>query len=265
MGSGALVNYDEAWAQEAQRYAQDEPVTGGAFLSTRGGQLSFGDELLPGNQVCCIILDAIRENTFYANKFNPDVQQSPICYAFGRGNEEMAPHPSMQKDLDFFVPQAPECDGCAHNEWGTADTGRGKACQNRRRLALIPAGYYAPRKGSRDFDLEIFTDPDHYAKADIAYLKVPVMSVKDWAKYVSQVSSAMRRPPYGVITRLYLEPDAKSQFKVHFEALEVVPDELAAVVIARHEEAVKAIEQGYLPPREEDQPQGSIKGLRRGR
>jgi len=260
-----IVNFNEAWAEQAQKWAQEEPLNGGTFLSTRGGTLAFGDEQLPGNQAAVIILDSVYENTYYADKFDPDVAAAPTCYAFGRASdpEEMSPHPSMQNDA-YFVPQAEVCSACPHNEWGSADKGRGKACQNRRRLALIPAGFYAPKRGSRDFDLELFDDPKHFQTADIAFIKLPVTSVKGWSKYVSQLSSAMRRPPHGVITRLYLEPDANSQYMVKFEAIEEVPDALAAIVMARADEASKATVQGYKAPEPADAaPQGSLRGLRR--
>lgn len=261
-----LVNYSEEWAKQAQQYAAQEQLTGGTFLSTRGGTFKFGEETLPGNQVCAIILDAVRENTFYSEKFDPDNAQAPICYAFGRGpDDEMGPHESMQADLSYFQPQHDTCEGCKWNEWGTADKGKGKACQNRRRLAIIPAGMYEKKRGSRDFDLEIFQEPEHFRTADIAYLKLPVLSVKEWAKYVNDISTTFRRPPHGVITRIFLEPDPKAQYKVCFEAIEEVPDELAAVIMARHETAIKSVIQGYRPPEEKpaaQTQQGSLRGLR---
>jgi hypothetical protein len=261
-----LVNYSEEWAKQAETYAEQEQLRGGTFLSTRGGILSFGEEEMPGNQACVIILDAVKENTFYSDTFDPDTPSAPVCYAFGRGVDEMAPHESMQEAPEYFQPQSETCDTCPHNEWGSADKGRGKACQNRRRLAIIPAGFYVPKRGSKDMDLELVDDPKHFQTCDIAFLKLPVMSVKDWAKYVTQLSASIHRPPYGVITRIFVEPDPKSQYRVRFELIEEVPDTLAAIVMARHEEAAKSIIQGYMPPEaREPAPAGSLKGLRRNR
>ena len=265
-----LTTYNEEWAKQAQSYAEQEQMAGGTFLSTRGGTLSFGEETLPGNQACVIILDAVKENTFYANEFDPDQRAAPTCYAFGRGLEELAPHPSMQTAPEYFVPQSMECKTCPWNEWGSADKGRGKACQNRRRLALVPAGYYQAKHRSRDFDLHLFDDPKHFQQAEVAFIKLPVLSVKNWSKYVTQLDAQLHRPPHGVITRIYLEPDPKSQYKVNFELIEEVPDSLFNVIMARHEEATKAVIQGYQPPQEDDKAQqaaqtGSLRGLRRGR
>jgi hypothetical protein len=264
--SNEIVNYDAAWAEAAQKAADQVPPQSSMFLSTRGGVLAFGEEEMPGNQACVVILDMLRENTYYAEKFDPDVAAAPVCYAFSRDRtEEMAPHPSMQANA-YFHPQSETCGTCKWNEWGSADTGRGKACQNRTRLAIIPAGYYSAKKGSRDFDLELYADSAHFRKADIAYIKLPVTSGTGWWKYVSQISTQFRRPPHGVITRLFLEPHPKTQYQVHFEIVEELPNELASVIMARHEEAANMPLQGYSVPEEREAPKnGALRGLRRGR
>lgn len=262
----ALVAYEQKWAAQAEQYAEQEQRGVGQFLSTKGGILSLGEITFPGNQVCCIILDAVKENTYYTGKYDPDVQNAPTCYAFGRGNDEMSPHISMQQDPEYFQPQAETCEGCPQAVWGSADTGRGKACQNRRRLALIPAGLYEGKKGSRDFDLNLFDDPKHFQAADMVFIKLPVMSVKNWSTYVTQLSAAHHRPPHAVITRLFLLPDEKSQYAVHFEMIEELPAELYPVIDARHEEALKVVIQGYTAPQEQAPAlQGSLKGLRQRR
>jgi hypothetical protein len=99
-----LVNYDKAWAEQAEQYAAQHAQKGGSWLITRGGTLMYGDEVLPGNQAAIVILDSIFENTFYAGSYNPDQAAAPVCYAFGRMPSEMAPHTTMQADLNYFKP-----------------------------------------------------------------------------------------------------------------------------------------------------------------
>lgn len=251
--SNDLVNYDEKWAALAEEYAAEEQ-SGGQFISTKSGVLSFNDEELPGNQMCVIVLDAVRENTYYADAWDPDNVVPPKCYAFGRGNETMAPHESMAKHLDWFEPQHEECAGCPRNEFGSAATGRGKACGNRRRLALIPAGFYAKKPKSRDFELELFDDPKHYREADMAFLKVAPTSTKEWSKYVTQLSAQFRKPYFAFMTRIWLEPDAKSQFRTCFEMIEELPMDLAPAIEMRVDEARKTIVQPYAPPLEKPKP-----------
>lgn len=265
-----LTHYRRQLAAQAKAAVEQEQLSGGTVLSTRGGTLTYGEETLPGNQACVIILDAIKENTYYADKFDPDNPTAPICYAMGRGpdDDDMAPHPSMQEDENYFEPQAVACKGCPMNEWGSADKGRGKACQNRRRLSLIPAGSYMPKRGSRDFDLDLFNDPKDFQQAEIAFLKLPVLSVKEYAKFVNQVATNFNMPPHGVIARVWVEPDPKAQYKVCFEVIELVPDELLPAVMAKHEEAINMKYQGYRapeerPPAHTENPRGSLRNIRR--
>lgn len=269
MAGNNLVNYDELYAKRAQQATQGEQLRQGMFLSTRGGILKLGEEELPGNQACVVILDWVRENTLYSERYNPDSPMPPICYAFARGPAEedaMGPHPSMQADLNYFKPQSDVCKTCEHNQWGSADKGRGKACQNRRRLTMLPAGVFMPKRGSRDFDLEVFTDVKHFEQADTAFMKLPVTSVENWGKYVHQVGEVTSRSPDGVITRVFIEPHPKYQYTINFELLEKVPDELVQAIIRRADNAQSQQIEGYMPPREEVAPAaggGSLRGLRR--
>lgn len=255
MTGTALTTYDEKWADQAQKAAAAEPLQAGTWLSAKGGQLTIGDEVLPGAQAALIVLDGYAENTYYGERYDPDAPLPPICFAMARDGAPMFPDiPAMEKDQSYFMPQHVVqgqilgCDGCPMNEWGSAAQGRGKACQNRRRLAVIPAGYYTPRRGSRDFDLNLFTDPKHYTQTEIAYFKIPVTSVKNWATYVHSLSSGMRRPPHGVVTRLSLVPHQQHQYEVVFEPLEQVPDDLAEIVMQRHAAATQQALQGYQAP-----------------
>lgn len=266
MTNTALVAIQAKLAEQAQAKASQIAVTaGGAFLSTRSGTLSFDDEAMPGNQVCVVITDDVFENTYYEGKWDPNAITSPKCYAFSREKLELAPHPSMQNHPDYFEPQNDVCQTCLKNEWGSADTGKGKACQNRLRLTLVPAGRYIPKKGSKDLDLDLFADGEHFAEADPVFLKLPPTSVEEYAKYVSQLSSAHSLPPHGVFTRIYCEPHPKHQFHVKFEMIERVPDDLLCVVMERHEKATEMPFSPYTPPEEPEAAAtaGGLKGLRR--
>ena len=130
-------------------------------------------------------------------------------------------------------------------------------------MALIPAGYYQAKRGSRDFDLQIFDDPKHFQTADIVMAKLPVMSVKNWSKYVNQIATNFHRPPHGVITRISLVPDTQSQFRFEFELIEELPDELAQVIMDRHDAAVKQAFQGYKPPQERAPKAAGSRNFRR--
>lgn len=261
-----LQKYQERMASSADKYA-DEEASASSFITTRGGILSLGDDEFPGNQMLVVVVDAVHENTYYEDAFDPDVMMPPTCYAYGRKASEMEPHKSMF-DHDFFEEQNADCESCPMNEWGSADRGEGKACSNRRRLAVIPAGYFTKGKKRGEYDMYEVEDPEHYETADIAFLKLPVTSTKNWSKYVKMLRSKFNRPPYGVLTHVYIEPDPKTQYKLHFDCVGEVEDDLLGAVIARHEEATELIEEPYAPPSDEEseKPKAKAKaGLKKRR
>ncbi len=259
-----LVAFKERFEADAAQYAEQEPLGGGRFVSTKGGMFVYGDEK-PSDQYCVIVLHSVYENTFYREKWTEDNPAAPSCYAFGDLPTDMGPHPSMQNDMEYFYPEHSQCTGCPQNVFGTADTGKGKACQNRRRLAFIPAGVYTPRPRSKDFDLDLYTEPSHFETADIAMVKVSPTSTKNWAAYVQAVKAQFNYPPYAVITRMYLEKHVKNQFALKFDLIDKIPDDLAAIIIARHEEAAANIVTPYTRPQERDAAPagGALRGLRR--
>jgi hypothetical protein len=212
---------------------------GGRFFSTRAGQLAFDDAALPGNQMAVVILDSLMENVYYEGDFDPEQKSPPTCFGFGRDASTISVHEKVFEHSDVFSPQCgpdggqpenPEylCAECPMNQWGTASKGKGKACSNRRRLAIVPAGTYKPQGRGGGFELELFDEEEPFRTADLAYLKLPVTSVKGFATYLKQVAEQFDRPLWGVVTRVYLEPHPKYQFQVKFELLEVIEDDKPA-------------------------------------
>lgn len=222
---------------------------GGRFFSLKAGQLSFDDAVLPGNQMACIILDSIFETTYYEGDYDADNPQPPTAFAFGRDQAELRWN-EEHSDPAFAGKLCSESEVC---EWGSAEVGKGKAAKEMRRLAIIPAGTYKPLGKGGGYDLELFDEPKPFREADLAYMKLPVMSVKGFATYLKQVAEQFDRPLWGVITRVYLEPDPKSQFRAKFELLEVIEDEdILPVLFQRHKEAEKEIDFPYLPRTDDD-------------
>ena len=272
----ALEKYQKRMATAADDYA-DEEKTGGSFITTRGGILKYGEEELPGNEMVVVILDSIHENTYYPDKFDPDLMLPPKCFAFGRTEKEMEPHDNVPDPDDnedsYFELQADFCDECPLSEWGSADTGKGKACTNRRRLAVIPGGrFVASGKRKSETSMEIFEDADHFRDADIAFLKLPVTSTKAWSKYVHSLRKEHQAPPFAVLTHVYVEPHEKNQFEFFFDCIEVIEDpDILEILFARNEEAKGAIEQPYSEPTDEEmeQPKAKAKaglsGLKKGK
>ena len=222
----AVANWEERLGQMAkQSVATEASTTTGSWISTKSGVLSYGGNAFAGNKMDAVIVDAVLENAYFAERFDADKPASPVCFAFGRGEEgeEMHPH---EKSTN---PQHPTCKGCPQNEFKSADNGKGKACKNIRRLALLPAKPL---------------EADALQKAEVAYLKVPVTSVKGWATYVRTLDALRRKPPVGVVTQVACVPHVKDQFHVQFEHQLDLNNELLSAVMPRYD----VIREGIMFP-----------------
>lgn len=239
-----LVKWDEELAKYAEESAASEANTGSGLqsFSLKAGVLSLDDNAMPNNEVAVIIIDHILEDVFYLGKYDPDNPTPPDAYALGRDEDTMRWHEDSIAELDDGEKIAGELTkDSSINQWGSADTGRGKATRNIRRLLLIPAGTLDKKTG----DFELIEDEDHYASAKAAFMKIPPTSITNFSNYVKQLRNSLRKPPFAVATRIKVVPDPKSQFKVTFEALEEMPLELMEVLVKRHKDAEQLIMQPY--------------------
>lgn len=243
--SQEIIPWEEQLAKEAQIAAEVEASSGGGqFFSVRGGTLTWQDAPIPGNQMAVVIVDAIFETTYYEGKFDPDTPQNPVAFAFGRDEKTLTWHENSHPD--FAGKLCVDSEVC---EWGSADTGRGKAARETRRLAIIPAGTF-----SQSGKFEMFDDVEHFESTAIGFMKLPVTSVKGYASFVKQVAGALRRPPFGIVTKIRVVPDSKTQFKVTFEPITNVPDELMDAIMKRRSETEATIDFPYTPFEEAPPP-----------
>lgn len=252
--STEVANWDDELAKYADQASNMEnSVATGNFFGTKGGTLTYNNTPFPNNEMAVVILDSIMEHVYYGDSYDPENPTTPVCFAFGREETEMSPHEVCVKGGHN---QCAMCKDCEWNEFGSADVGKGKACKNSRRIAMIPAG----KLDKNSFDA--YEKPSDFEKTQIAYMRLPVTSVKAYAAFVKQLSSALRKPPFAVFTRVKLVPDSKTIFKVSFEAIEEVPRTLIPALIKRHEEAKNAIEFPYSPfdDSEDENPKKKKKG-----
>lgn len=234
---GRVIDTDEEmlkYVQRGQKLAEAAGSTG-SWLTFKGGALKFRGQELADNRAELIVLDAVLENQFYEDAFDPDAPANPTCFAFGRELGEMKPHPTAPK------PQHETCAGCLNNAWGSGDKGRGKACKNVNRLAVVPWS-------------ENMTG-EQVRAAEIAFAKLPVTSVKNFAAYVNNLALKTNRPPFAFVTELAVERDAKTQFQVKFNMLHALDKKLLSDVFARVKEAEKVIvSDNPYPPVEREAP-----------
>lgn len=240
-----VVNWEEKLAAEAKAVAKSERPSV-ARIGLKSGIMTYQDQALPGNQLDCIIVAAIHENVYYDKPYDPDVLNPPACYAYSLDGENMVPHEDIEE------PQNPTCRKCWANEFRSARNKKGKACGERRKLAVIPA----------------YKDVADIEKAEIAILSLPVMSVKNWATYVNILSSTptIQRASWGVLTRISVKPDPKSQFKVYFDHTANLNRDFLSAVYAKVPVALNILQTPYdlTPPEEkEEEPEQPAAGKKK--
>lgn len=218
-----LVNMDEYLASLVKEATANEKPSG-SMIGCRAGVLSYNGTPIPNNKLECIVVGSVHSNMYYDKPFDPDNPQNPICYAYSMDGKEMAPHPSATQ------PQADSCEDCPLNQWESDPKGgRGKACKNTRSLAVIPAD----------------TTTEEIATSEIAVLKLPVMSVKNWSMYVQKCAALHNRPPLAMYTRIGTVPDQKSQFRVTFEDIDPVPLDMVHPLVAQTERVREVLFKEY--------------------
>ena len=246
----AVIDWKEEMERKAKAAAKmEESVSTGATWSLKSGVLSINDTPMPGNTMAVVIVDHILENVLYEGEYDAANLESPACFAFGR-DESIAPHEKAVAAGNSPVGASGRCAECPANAWGSADKGKGKACANKRRLAMIPAGTL-----DKNGNFKAFTKEEEF-DAGITFMKLPTMSVKGYAAYVKQLAAVTGRPPFGVFTKVTVVPDTVSQFRVVFECLGEVPDKLMPKMITRNTEAEGAIEQPYDMEPKAETPKG---------
>lgn len=225
MENNELMSFEAELEKEALEQASKEYSTDRMpILSIKSGVLKLGDTTFQGNKIAVIIAGDVFENVYYNTKYNPDTTPSPVCFAFSHNQDEMKANP-----LDVKECQADTCQVCPKNEFGSADTGRGKACSNRRRLVLIPAGEFS--KKTNEWLIE--DEADFYRGAEPAMISIPPTSLVEVAKYIKSVANEYKRPVNAVITELSVVPDDRRQFAVKFKVIDTISKEIYDIVKTR--------------------------------
>ncbi len=220
--SKALVNVKSELEKYAQETLENEKDQIGAIISIKNGKFMFGEDELP-QPLNVIIVDNRFENAFYTTAYDPDNPQPPGCYAIGTDQDELVPAE------DSPAKQADSCFDCPMNEWGSADVGRGKACRNLRRLALIPAD-----------DLEGIT-----VDTEPASMRIAPTGLSGFSGLFKKVAKALRLPPFGVVTALETEQNG-NYFVVKPKLVGPIEDNsLLQTILTIRESSGDMLEAGY--------------------
>lgn len=223
-----IVNWEEKLAREAKEVAATErPSVSG--ISLRGGIMMLNDVPVPGNRLNCVVIASAFENAYYSKPYDPNNIVNPDCFALSLDGEGMAP-------IHVPEPVNPICVTCGNMAWGSDKSkpnSKGKACKEKRRLAILPA--------SAVKDGEIM-------KAEMATMTLSVTNVRHWGNYVNQIAAEFGRPPWAMLTEIVVSPHVKNQFEVKYAAMGVVNDQYLGDLEKRAILAREVLMTPYDPP-----------------
>lgn len=192
-GSKALANKDAlSWLEQLAQKESAREVGGdfGPSLRIRGGRFSLGDDII-GEELDVVVVASVHVKSYYGTAYNAaDEGGSPDCFAASVNPEEfpLAPDPKRVKN-----PINAACADCEFNEFGSADTGNGKACGDKRHLLVIAAD-----------DLDAYMAGEEVV---FARLSVPATSLKNWIRYTKNLQKKLKRPVFSVVTHLEFDPE----------------------------------------------------------
>jgi hypothetical protein len=245
-GTG-LRSYDEMFAElqaQAQEEAGRETAGSGSSRIAAKGHRFIVDDTDLGESIQFIVLDYAFVNVFYDRPYDPGSENNaPACYAVSEDEAELAGAEDAPVPQHEDGPGSP-CATCWANQFESADTGRGKACGNRRRLIGILVS-----------DIE-----EHGADgAPLREMNLPPSSLKHWGRYVRGLARLQKLPPHGVITEFTCDPESDYQVPLPTFVEPIGPDILGDVLSRRdeaHELAIAPLDvSNYEPP----QPKGRAK------
>lgn len=242
MTSKEVVNWEEELAKQAREVAQlERPAV--ATISLRGGIMMYEQTQVPGNEIECVIIGSSHERTYYAESFDPDTPQSPVCFAQTIGETCTVPH---EKSTN---PQNTTCAGCPMDQWGSADRGRGKGCKEIRKLIIMP--------------ISALASEESVGRSELAIIRVPVTSVKNFSAYANQIASMYSRPPWAVKSKIKVGPHPKNQFTVSFTYSGPVDSEVFPALVKRQEAVNGILLTPYEPVEEREEEPAPAKGKKK--
>jgi len=234
--SKEVVSWEDQMAADAKNLLERErPAL--SFMSLKSGVMAIGGEPVPNNELDVIVVAAASEMVYYDTPYDADVRARPACFAIGDcRTEDLAPHEEVEN------PVAESCAACPNFQWGSDPRGgRGRACKERRRLALLPAD----------------------GSAEMCILNIPGTSIKNWSNHVRTIVATTGLSPAAVVTRLKVKPHIKNQFEVTFAVAGDVPEGLRGAVMAKRQIGMDAILAPYPKDDEDDAPAPKSKSKRK--
>lgn len=214
--STAIAAYREQLRQELAGLSKRVAPPSGNRISLKGKVFTLPDGSSDKGPFAAVILDWRCVNRYYEGIYNSQSPKPPICWATSKRVDDLAPGD------DVKAPKADSCDTCPMNEWGSSPTGKGKACKNTRRLAVVPA--------------------DATGDTEIMVLDVSPTGLKNFDNYVNSLGAGEHgQLPIEVVTHVGFNP-AMDYPTLVFGRPEPITDEQLAVMMHLREKAQVALD-----------------------
>jgi hypothetical protein len=165
-------------------------------ISTKDKTFTLPDGQSSTKPMEVVVLDFVWFMANYPGAFNANNPQQPNCFAVGRERPDggdLKPHDTSAE------PQHGDCKECPKNQWGSAATGKGKACKNQRRLIIVP--------------------PDADEETEPMTMYVSPGALKNFDAYVSRLKNEHNMLPAQVITEISFDEN-QSYSSLKFKLVE---------------------------------------------
>jgi hypothetical protein len=211
----AVLDIKAQLAAELKNLDKTVAPPSGHRISLKGKMFTFPDGKTSAGPINAVVLDWRNVNTYYEGAYNPGKVVAPSCFALSK---EI---PGLSPSTECANPQSKECEGCSFNEWGSAPGGgRGKACKNTVRIAIVP--------------------PDADAKTPVYTIDLAPSSVTAFNNMVSVMKEQMGVLP--LQAQISLDFDANESYpKVTFADPEELPEALIPLMFE-----LRGAAQGHL-------------------
>jgi hypothetical protein len=179
--SQALVDVRARIAAQIAQSAGSFSLPSVSKISTNNKRFGMPDGSTNAGPLRVVILDWRNVRAYFTGVYNAQNPSPPKCAAMAFKLEDLKPLPFST------TPQHETCEGCPRDEWGSDPSGgKGKACKNGVRLAVVPA------------DLGGTVDP---AKVPILALDITPTGLKSWNSLVAE-TAAKNLSPLQLITEV---------------------------------------------------------------
>lgn len=169
--STALATIKERIKAELETAKKSFEVPSRPKISLQNKKFTLPNGVASAQPINVVIIDWRNTRTLYTGPFNPNNPQAPKCFALAKALDDLAPN---EQSPD---PQADSCAECPHDQWGSDPAGgKGKACKNSVRLAVVPA---------TALDGE---------SAQMYALDIPRTSIRNWESLISRLSDSGHLP-----------------------------------------------------------------------